>query len=322
VDNLTSSYAETEQAELLDNSEHETYQLYAEEGIECPYPSATWWAFDEKDNNRLDEAGESLDNMLSTLAVEPSLIEKTPTIFCARYEFPAYNKPLKHGEAAADNAMGFIDFPSGVPYGCIDRLAIIGEVLTDKKIGVTGEEKSVPPFTDDLFEEKDQMPLLGTLIWVQTNEKDEFLAESIGGGNELKNHWWLRHQILEDVPDSETLPVPGEFVALVVFIFPNLPWGWQQTNPFIISGNWIETPFYTSGIVKSADHDQGEYIIQYRKYSIDAVSSDWAQYEVDDRVTILKTISPTPDTFTWEELGEYKESEWVIVPVTFYQEDV
>ena len=317
-----------EGSSLQDIMEHETHNIYVDEKIECPYLSATWWIADEE-NNRLDEAGESLDKMFDMLTIRPVNIDKADErIFCARYEFPAYGEDFTYisaieeieEEGEEEDVIAFFDFPIGIFYGCVERVGILGEESSIKKIGEEGEDSVVPPMPDDLFEEKEGMTLAATLLWLAEDDAI-FLVDSIGGQDEVENHWWMRFYLTNSLSDDRKMPVPGEFVSLVIFIFPNLVWGHQLTNPFIFAGNWIETVFYTSGIVKTADTEQGEYVVQYRKNEVHAVSSDWAEYKVDDRVTILKKIPAPFSTFTWEDLGEFEENEWVIVPVTFYDDD-
>lgn len=108
-------------------------------------------------------------------------------------------------------------------------------------------------------------------------------------------------------------------MALVPFLFPNEAWGWQKTNPSLFSGNWMETVFYTSGIILQVLGD-GVYIVQYRKNHISAVSSDWTEYKAGDRATVLKEVDNTAESFLWEDLEDYKEEKWVLAPITFYEE--
>jgi hypothetical protein len=317
VDNLDDEYLEGESPE--DEYEHEAFNLYAHEDMRIPYPSPTWWAFDEPGFDRLAEAGTSLDEMFLALGVEPVSIEREVSrIFEARYEFPTYGNSFKHAGVAGDDMIGFIDFPIGVPFGCIERCAIAGEISSLDTIGIDGGELAAPPLVEDMFNEKTGMSITNSLIWVD-KEYTESLAKGLGVDKELEHHWWMRCQLAKNDPDNTERPTPGEFLNLVIFMFPNLPWGWQRKNPFIMSGNWMETVFYTSCRVISGE--EGNYTVKYRKNNISAVASDWAQYEADDRVTILKGVNSPLHTFTWEDLGEYDTDDWVIIPALFYNKE-
>jgi hypothetical protein len=303
-----------------DEYEHEAFNLYAHEDMRIPYPSPTWWAFDEASFDRLEEAGTSLDEMFNLLGIEPVSIRRNVNrIFEARFEFPAYGNSFKHAGVVEEGSLGFIDFPIGIPFGCIERCGIVGEISSLNVIGIEGGERATPPLVEDMFRDKDGMSTVNNLIWLD-KDNTKSLAPGLGVAEELEHHWWMRCQLRASDPDNSKRPTPGEFLNLVVFIFPNLSWGWQRKNPFIMSGNWMETVFYTSSkVISGAD---GEYTVQYRKNQVQAVASDWAQHEEGDRVAILKNVDSPESTFTWEDLKGYDESGWVIIPAVFYSEEV
>lgn len=283
------------------------------------YFGPTWWLWDEEDFDILPEAEDSLDEMFDRLAIKPNVLKDgKERIFEARYEFPRFNGELKYSEAIfvenAENVIGFLDFVIGVPYGCIERIGIVSEDW-DEAIGVEDKDHSVPPLLDDLFQEKEGMASIYNLIWLDYVNTKSF-AEALWVSPELEKHWWFRINLIGE----EDKIVPGAFLSLVLFLFPNEAWGWQKSNPSLFSGNWMETLFYTSGIILEVLED-GNYIVQYRKNKIQAVSSDWTEYAVEDRVTILKEVDNIAESFTWEELEDYKEDKWVLAPITFYEED-
>ena len=188
----------------------------------------------------------------------------------------------------------------------------------------------------------------------------EYLADD--AGEKVQFHKNLRYWIPKD---SKWL-WPGEFVALVCRPMPTHCWFFQETSPFIYSGNWAETEFYTSAIVKEVlepnegeeikdfEPEDGEVGKRYRVWvkneELILKSSDFLEYEVDDRVALLKqyreeaggsscsmgpagagTGAPSNATwFSWEQLANQGTCEdtcnqqsdlnktWVIVPITFY----
>jgi hypothetical protein len=115
---------------------------------------------------------------------------------------------------------------------------------------------------------------------------------------------------------------------------PGYPWGGPQKSlPFIYSGNWIDTVYYTSAKVKeviepSDTKPYPTYRVTWRKFEAIAKPSDFAEYQVDDRVTILKDVATDKEEQTWEDedtnvmLDEnlFDPDLWVIVPITFYDD--
>ena len=288
-----------------------------EHGELLQYFGPTWWLWDDEEFDILPEAGNSLNEMFDRLSVRPNVINQTmERIFEARYELPRFNGILKYPEAIfAGDVVGFLDFVIGIPYGCIERIGVVGEDW-EEVIGVPDSAHSVPPLLNDLFQAIDGVTPIFNLIWLDYENTKSF-AKPLGAPPELQKHWWFRMNL---IGTNDTHPVPGEFLSLVLFLFPNESWGWQRSNPSLFSGNWIETVFYASGIILDVLED-GAYTVQYRKNHIRAVSSDWAKYQVDDRVTILKEVDNPAESFLWKDIEDYKEDKWVLAPITFYEEN-
>ena len=61
------------------------------------------------------------------------------------------------------------------------------------------------------------------------------------------------------------------------------------------------------------------YKVQWRKDEVTATPSDFAEYKVGDRVTILKDVATTKQSQLWkdDDMKEFGEN-WMIVPITFY----
>lgn len=119
------------------------------------------------------------------------------------------------------------------------------------------------------------------------------------------------------ITPSDKFPVPGTFFGMKVVPRPTHVWFYQDSNPLLVSGNWFETEFYTSGIVEnvivpfsgqqgagSADdvpHPQEElpldqkvptnlYDVRIKGRLFRIKPSDFFEYSVGDRVAILRRV--------------------------------
>jgi hypothetical protein len=175
----------------------------------------------------------------------------------------------------------------------------------------------VPPVPEKFFKGQKRQYILFNYIWL-VEEGVKAMASPVAAGEQAENLWWLRINLTE----QDLYPFPGEFVGLAVRLFPNLPWGDQVSSPYLFSGNWMDTLYYTSGIVKEVirGEDYDEYVIKWRGQDIRVKSSDFATYKCNDRVVVLKDINTGRPTqrFDDEDTEKFNDSEWVIVPVTFY----
>ena len=144
--------------------------------------------------------------------------------------------------------------------------------------------------------------------------------------------WWFRVQ-LAGGETGQKYPVPGEFLGLGVRMFPDAYWGHQKSSPFIYSGNWMDTIYYTAAVIKEV-HEPTDlipyatYTVQWHKNEVLAKPSDFAEYKVGDRVTILKDVTTEKKTQLWkdddmkywggEEDMNPADITWQIVPLSFY----
>jgi hypothetical protein len=228
----------------------------------------------------------------------------------------------------------------------------------------------LPPFTMATSEVPGE--LLINKGWLVADDScGEFPAEPFDGVDNPELHYWLRYWIKRD----NTEIVPGEFAALVCKPWPLHAWFYQRSSPMIYAGNWIETEFYTSGIIKEVlepwtsddpmpsdgyyDPDEqvgsangNHYRIWVKGEEMIVESSDWKEYEVGERVGLLKRTrvgngsghdyvytspagavgsDPGPGTnFDWQGLKYMKlkgkdtpdnaiyKREWIIIPVQFF----
>jgi len=251
------------------------------------------------------------------------------------------------------NYVGYIAFPVG-PLGVMWGISLATE--SSLSAGIGGSVKPVdagngtvqggellPPFDLGKSEVAGEK-LMSKGYLVEDDTKVELLAADFGGLDNPELHYWMRYWITKD----NTEIVPGEFVGLLCRPWPLHCWWFQETAPFLYSGNWVETEFYTSGIVQEIqviDEDftpnDGEigdrYKVWVKNEEIIVKSSDFLEYEVDERVGLLKTwregkavtghslgaVAPPPN-FNWQDLelldtGGTLTEDWVIVPAGFYE---
>lgn len=320
---------ETERLEKLeevkDDMMHEFYNIYAEElGEVAPYLEATWWIFNEPGmDDILEKAGDSLDDFFKKFSIKPVIIKGQEKLFLARFEFPQYNKGFKYSEGKlTPEALGFIDFLGGMPFGDIEIMGFINELSSDPdKITVKeGQGKAAPPVPDNFFNGFEEDKTLFNKMWLKEKNVDVMADNLVGTPEPQKPHWWSRINILREMK----WPVPGEFVSLGVRIFPDLPWGKQGTNPFLFSGNFMDTVFYTNAkaeeIIAATDGIKyPTYKVKRRKETVIAKPSDYAEYEADDRVAILKNVGSNKQSQLWEEDEDFNTQEWVLCPISFYE---
>ena len=110
--------------------------------------------------------------------------------------------------------------------------------------------------------------------------------------------------------------MPGEF------------WGRQKSSPFIYSGNWMDTVYYSGAVVTeviepTAEKPYPTYKVQWRKDKVTAKPTDFTEYKVGDRVTILKDVTSDKKTEIWKDrdtdrFPDDDRADWRIVPVSFY----
>jgi len=279
----------------------------------------------------------------------------------ARYEvFPTGNSEMYASDGPKQRQgsyAGYIAFPVG-PLGVMWGISLTTE--SSLSGGSSGSVRPVdaqnatvpggellPPFDVDRAEVAGQK-LMSKGYLVEDDTCVEILAAECGGDTPAL-HQWLRYWIK---PDNTEI-IPGEFVGMLCRPWPLHCWWFQETSPILYAGNWIETEFYTSGIVKEVqviDEDfepqEGEvgnrYKVWVKNEEIIVKSTDFFEYEVDERVGLLKTYregegesydmsmgpvgsgSGQATNFNWQHLelqntGEALNTEWVIVPAGFYE---
>lgn len=299
---------------------HESFNLYADMGMYLPYPAPTWWLLEENQvPNVLDTAPDALSHMVTRLAVQPALIGQVQTVYRAKYEVIAYGRGWRTPEGVIDKrAVGWIDFLAGVPYGAIEMLAVVAEAGTEPQDMPSKPGKGpTPAVHKPMFKNVRREFVLYNYIWL-AEKGVKPMAKPVPLGEKAETLWWLRVNLFED----EKYPYPGEFVGLSVRLFPNLPWGRQQSNPYLFSGNWVDTIYYTSGIVMEVirEDDDISYKVKWHGRLVTAKATDYAEYRTNDRVTIIKSVRAAKPSQQYrdDDTEHFDSDEWLIAPITFY----
>ena len=266
-------------------------------------------------------------------------------VFLARYEFPKYGEGFQFSAAvsalteAEDSApAAFIDFLTGFPIDCVEMLVFLGEYSSapDPETGITkinvqqGMGATAPVWdgmNSRIFTWPEPEKILLNLTALANKSVGKIMAENLEGEPKPKEpHWWYR--VLVSASDKK-FPIPGEFVALGVRMFPGEYWGRQLSSPFIYSGNWFDTVYLTGGRITEVIEPTDlvaypTYKVAWRSQEFTANPSDFAEYRVDNRVTILKDCSTDKKTQLWKDEDmkpECDKTSWQILPLSFYGMD-
>ena len=156
-------------------------------------------------------------------------------------------------------------------------------------------------------------------------------------GQDIKPKFWMRYWIHKD----STLPVPGEFIGVLVrpVAAPPHVWWFQESAPFLYAGNWMETGNLTSGVVTEitleddrTDGGTGNlYKVKVQGCELRITASDFYRYTVGDRVAVLKrgSLAPATTAFSAKDQIYLKESnayknvlvintDYVILPLAYF----
>lgn len=302
----------------------------------------TWWLFDEPGmDDQYEIAKRSIDILTDRLEVQPFYTESNEAmVFIARFEFPKYMEAFQYpaAEFLSEGACGWIHFLGGFPIDCCEMIGFVGELSPVADLSVqSGSGFVAAPVPESFFEGMDADKLLMNLTALP-EAIAEILADSVDGEQEPDNlHWWLAVN-LPETTFEEKYPTPGEFLAMLVRMMPDKPWGSQKSSPFLWSGNFMDTVYYTSGVIKEILEPTDlipfpRYRMQWRapagitpeefEAEDDLVvlrPSDFASYEVDDRGAILKDVETEKTTQLWKDADMTEvETMWQIVPITFYE---
>ena len=253
-----------------------------------------------------------------------------------RYETILNGKSFKYfSQGMSSRSVGYLAFPIG-QLGVMEIVSLIGESVTEDdgfSIGsqeaiVAGNEMMAPAHSNRGHCVGTHLIKGGYLV----QDNVELMADDFKGQESVKPHRWLRYWLKPE----DTFPVPGEFVCLLAKSELFHVYWFQETYPFIYSGNFFETEYYTSGIIKEIiePDDESEektniYKVWIRCYEMYLRPSDFYEYEVDERVAVVKETLALIDNWDWTLLESDKDNDsssasspdkdWRIVPISFYE---
>ena len=183
-------------------------------------------------------------------------------------------------------------------------------------------------------------------LYATANWRVEYPAPDFEGHDSHYMHQWARVYLRA----ADTWPVPGTMVFMVCRPSPLHCWWYQETSPFAYAGNFFETAYYSSGIVKhiltQEEKNEGE-IGQILRVEVCGAelyirATDWCGYEVDQRVALLRRVGSLPDGsgHTWLDAWDAKHEEMMdaktpkpadvkyvvtnnarVIPVSFYDNE-
>jgi hypothetical protein len=317
---------------------------------EIQYLDPTWSVLDREPgmDDLAEGAGaeEMIKKMGESLKIYPFQdSDGEDRLFLARFEFPKYGEDMKFPEAITKGtSVAFIDFLAGFPIDCVEMLVAIGEFSSQpyawdedtKKVAVregTGLSPPVPKGESRFFRWPEIGKIFLNLTALVVKDVDgspvaKILARNLDGEPKPeKAHWWFRVQLMDRGPGNiaTEFPVPGEFLGLGVRMFPGMYWGRQKSSPFVYSGNWMDTVYYSGARIMEVIEPSEDgvpyptYKVAWRQDEFMVNPSDFAEYRVGDRVTILKDVATTKKTQLWkdDDMKEFGEN-WMIVPISFY----
>jgi hypothetical protein len=291
----------------------------------------TWSILDREPG--MDDLAEGATDILKKMVKDLKIYPFQDTdgkdrLFLARFEFVKHGEAPKFPEALEGESQGFIDFLAGFPIDCVEMLLAIGEISTKaEKVQVqegTGVTAPVPKSPAHFFKWPDNDKILLNLTAIATKNVTKIFAKNLEGEPKpAKVHWWVRVQL---TCGKKKWPVPGEFLGLGVRMFPDMYWGHQKSSPFVYSGNWMDTVYYTGARITEVIDPTDEvpyptYKVQWRKDEITVNPSDFAEYKVDDMVTILKDVAAEKQSQLWKDddmKADCDKTKWHIVPISFY----
>ncbi|MFA5381961.1 MAG: hypothetical protein WC356_02260 [Candidatus Micrarchaeia archaeon] len=329
------SYADIKKLQDTANESIRRIDEEAEQRVQELYGEALTWGYLDKEPSLEITEGSIFQPMIDRLKIYPFVPKDGPDyrIFVAQYKL--------------DGTTLKINFLGGYQVDVILMLTMIGEYSSrvDDVIVIPGDGKRAAPVSKPHFDwpEQDQDRVLLNKTGVRRKGESGVTTQffnktvSLGMGSPEK-HWWFYVEYTIDGIEDMRFPVPGEFVSMAVKLYPGYPWGAsgreQKSLPFMYSGNFIDTIYYSSAIVIEviAPTDTipyPQYKVSWRNhYDIIAKPSDFTEYQVGDRVTVLKDVETEKVVQSWEDEDTnilsnenlFGTDVWTLVPVSFYQD--
>ncbi len=326
--------------------------------VQCPeevFQGTSGWIYDLK-TQYVSNASYHLKQMrLETWSFNRSMLFYSPG--------PAWlyeeGKEQLPEDAISTLYAGYLAFPVG-PLGVQECISIVSETMDQeskecKWITHDDVESATLGHCQEIKEGKSFMPpepnelngIIGKPLteysYVTIDRHLEYPASRFLYHELAYPHAWARYYLEADAK----FPMPGELVCLVCKTMPFVIWWFQDTNPFLYSGNWFETEFYSSGIVLEvcepdpANYPGEEVTPPYNVYKVLCKGeeiylkpTDFLEYEVGERVAVLKAVA-WEGNFHWDRIRFWNHAAlpddmtphqksldyWFIAPITFYKEE-
>ena len=287
----------------------------------------TWSVLDREPG--MDDLAEGATDILKKMGEDLKIYPfqdrgRQDRLFLARFELIKFGENFRFSEAAKAGSLAFIDFLAGFPIDDVEMLVLVGEFSSKaSKVSVQpGTGVSPPMPKGGFFKWPDPDKVLLNLTALPTKNVAQIFAPNLGGEPKPSHaHWWLRVQI---AGEGKKWPVPGEFLGLGVRMFPGMFWGRQKSSPFVYSGNWLNSVYLSSARIKEVIapddiYPYCRYLVTWQKFEITANPSDFCEYRVNDRVSVLKDVSTTKTSQTWKDEDQHNWGDnWALVPITYY----
>ena len=307
---------------------------------------ATWVLFKDEPgmDDILEKAGDMLDKMFEFYKIYPVNIDGARKLYLARFELVKFQEDPQYPRAKFITDMkggeyaGFVHFLSGFPMDTPEALIMIGEISSRAiyKAGklpvMDGKGEITSPVPDNLFSAFDDTALLLNYLYLETNQA-LVMADNLDGEPDAQQlHWWVATNFL--TVDEIKFPYPGEFFSLGIRMMPDKYWDKQESSPFLFAGCFLDTIYYSSGIIKEKTEPTDEfpfftYKVQWRKNTYSpCIATDFTEYNVDDRVVLLKNVETEKTSQLWKDddmdpdkNDDLTSGKWSIAPMMFYGYD-
>jgi hypothetical protein len=298
----------------------------------------TWWLINDEQGEMADimeRAGTSLDKMFEKFKIKPVKVDNESVLFLAHYEFQRYQKDLQHTDGKIkdiEECLGWIDFMSGFPMKNTELMLTVGQISSRKEtMAIQAADEAtdpIPPMPEEFFEGFEASRMLLNYLYIDEEQVDTMCKDLVDEPEPAGLHWWVRMNLKSE----SKWPAPGEFMGLVNRPWVTLPWGEQESSPYLFSGNWMDTVFFSSGIIQEII-DPVDEVYTFPRYRvlwrvttenpdgiIEIGPTDFAEYRVGDRITIFKTGSMEKETQRWkdDDAKALVPSMCSVCPVIFY----
>jgi hypothetical protein len=226
------------------------------------------------------------------------------------------------------------------PKDCIEMLVFIGEISSKPdpetgKIKVDQQPGKGKPYSPvweggpTIFSWPEREKIIINMIALpQGGISKNVVIDIVTGETKTENlHWWVRQFLKTEYASGKAkFPVPGEFFGLGVRLFPGERWGYQKSSPFLFSGNFFDTVYLTAGVITAVIEPTDTepyctYEVRWHKEEEKLIfrPTDFAEYKVDDWVSILKDVATEKKSQLWKDDDmETKGDNWMVAPFLFY----